>query len=148
MIPLKSRRGKLLPTVLRFETIELDLGFFDGHQPGLDVWFDQGKELFQFILCIHDLDDDGQVFGERIEAEGLDVPCIRTETHHAAQDGRSCQPLFTRLQNDPLIERFALNLVRFADEDTEQSSILWQLHGYTPLRKHQPRRVTKEHKGF
>lgn len=44
--------------VLRFEPIELNLGFLQSNQPCFDVRFDCLEKFVEFILRIHDLDND------------------------------------------------------------------------------------------
>src|SRR5256885_9470107 len=65
----------------------------------------------------------------------LQSPCnlvcrllLETKTHQAAQHGRAGQAHFARLQDDAFIERTAVPLVGFADEDSQQLTASWTFH--------------------
>ena len=69
----------------------------------------------------------------KVATKRVDLAGACPESHHAAQNGRTCQPLLTRFQDDPFIKRFAFMSIGFADKDAKESAFLWKLHGYLQI---------------
>src|SRR5947207_3264746 len=100
--------------------IEVYFRSLEGRQSFRDLVVDEPQERLQLLPGVDDLDDHGEVLGKALDLERVEA-AVRAESHHPAEDRGSRQPVLSRLQNQPLVEKLAIALVAFPDENATET---------------------------
>ncbi len=77
--------------------------------------FDKREKCLQIRGSIYQFNDDREIFRQPFDLEGMNDTSIGSESHEAAKDRGSCEPLRFSLCDDPFIERLVLILITLAD---------------------------------
>ena len=92
-----------------------------------DHLIEDGYEPIDVVHRVDDLNDDGQIL-----AQPEDPGCVKVracpESFHPSENRRSGEPLGAGSLDQRLIERLALEPVRFADEDAQQLAFSLEFH--------------------
>src|ERR1043166_3038825 len=97
---------------------------------------DNGQKILDVFPRIDDFYDDGEIGRELQYLGGVDA-AVRAEPFDPAQHRRTREPALFRLSYDPLVERRALVLVAFADEDAPEAAFFGQDHWITSYQARQ-----------
>ena len=103
------------------------LDFFQRDQSAAHHRIDRFEQCLDFFLGIDDLDHERQIFGEAQDFRGVQAAGV-PESHGAAQHGRAAEMHFASLQDQGFVERPALPVVVFAQEDSKQNRVFWYVH--------------------
>src|SRR5262249_44116961 len=109
-----------------------DLGLLQGDESAVSHRLDQRVDLRQrgedLLLAVDDLDHDGEVLGQAEYLGGMDAAAraVALDSPHHRGPG---QPEAPRLLDDDLVQRAAMMLVRFSEEDPQQLALAGDLHG-------------------
>src|SRR5215470_14498110 len=73
------------------------------------------QELIDSLLRVHNLDHDWQVHGETEDFRSVQAAGF-AETHRTAQNGRTGEVKFARLEHNGFVQRVMLPAIAFADK--------------------------------
>jgi len=103
-----------------------DLGPLRSDKPGLHHRLELWQEGVDFLGRIDNLHNHRQIQGE---AQDIGIMKVRrsAKSHASTQNRRSRDTTFARAKHDCFIERTPLVLIGFAQKDSEENTLLWQI---------------------
>ena len=101
--------------------------FFHGDQAALHHLIECGEEFLDVFFGVDDFDDERQVHGEAKNLGGVEAAGF-AEAHHAAGDGGAGEMEFAGFEDDGFVEGVVLPAIGFADENSQQSGFVREVH--------------------
>jgi len=91
---------------------------------------EQRQECVDLFLSIDNLDYHRQVLAEPQHLGGMQRAAL-AKAHRATQDRRARQTGFARFQDDRFVQGATLYPIVFANENSQQDRLPWNVHRYT-----------------
>ena len=95
---------------------------------------DEGEKGVQFFSRIDNFNNDGEIFSQAFDFEGVDDSGVGPEPHESPVDRRTGELLAVRLRDDPFVERLPLVFVALSGEDSQKTSV-FSAHRSFPYEK-------------